>query len=1194
MTSPDPPANAFEREKPGTPARDRAEGRIEGVRDLGGVFVEAVGAARMPMVLTDPALPGDPILFANQAFLGLSGYTMDEVLGQQPHFMNGADTDPEDAARFRAILAEDRDEVIETVQYAKDGRRFVAAVVLSAFKDAGGRTLHHFLTWTDVTRRVEAERTATRLRAENEELVEQRARDAAHAFLLGLSDALRPLATGRAQRTAACALLGRHLGAERAFFLTFDPERNVAQVDGDYAEGELPSLAGDYRPEGFRRACARLSAGDTWAVEDAEREPAISAAERRTCRELSGRSWIAVPLIKDGVLEAALCVVSAVPRAWTEAEIALTEETAQRSWEAVARSRAEDAIRKGEHYRLLFDSIDEGFCVIELVFDAHERPVDFVFLEINRAFERQSGFAPAVGQSMRQIAPDHEQYWFDAYGEVALTGAPKRFEAEAGALRRWYDVYAVRVGPPEDRRVAVVFRDQTERRRAELALRESEALRTAMLDVLPLGLALIDLAGRVVLSNAEWLRFVPTNLVPSHDPERRSRWRSWDADGNLVPPEGFPAARALRGEQVSPPLEFLYRHDDGQEMWTSVAAVPFRDGAGAVVGAVTIIENVDEARRAVEALRESEQRFREFGENSSDALWIVDAHTRRLEFLSPAFTHIWGQSRRAVMDDLGHWTASVHPDDRAAAEGALPRVLAGLATIAEYRIIRPDGEVRWIRDTGFPISDNGVVKRAAGIAQDVTDLKRTEIALRDSNERLSLAIEVGQFATWDWDLQTRTVTWNDRHHAILGYAAGEVPASFAAWLARVHPEDRAEAVTRIEAARDGRHQFAHDFRVLHPDGTVRWCAARGRFFYDRHGAPYRMIGVMEDATERTLAERALRESEERLRAIVENADDYAIFTTDPDGIVNEWLEGAEKVFGYSREEIAGNSCDVLFTPEDRAAGEPERERATAAAQGKAGDVRWHLRKDGSRVFIDGVSTALRSDDGALTGFLKIGQDVTEKHAAAGRQALLLAELQHRVRNTLGMIRSMIRFTAGGHDHIEDFLNHLIGRIDALSRTQQLLTRDPDARIDLHELVGEEIAAQAGGRHGHALDGPRVTLSAKAAEVLSLALHELATNSVKYGALGAVPPSGPVKVGWQVMERDGQPWLELEWREPVEHQWPPPTPGFGTELITRRVPYELGGEARLSIADGWAEAHIAFPLIDRPSALETRAPEGLVP
>ncbi|RKK01497.1 PAS domain S-box protein [Pseudoroseomonas wenyumeiae] len=126
-------------------------------------------------------------------------------------------------------------------------------------------------------------------------------------------------------------------------------------------------------------------------------------------------------------------------------------------------------------YRTLFEAIDAGFCIIEMRFDARQVPVDYRFIEVNPAFERQTGLVDAAGRWMRDMAPEHEQHWYDIYGRVALTGEPARFENAAASLGRWYEVHAFRVGEPEEPRVAVLFNDISDRRRAELALQKSEA-----------------------------------------------------------------------------------------------------------------------------------------------------------------------------------------------------------------------------------------------------------------------------------------------------------------------------------------------------------------------------------------------------------------------------------------------------------------------------------------------------------------------------------------------------------------------------------------------------------------------------------------------------------------------------------------------------------------------------------------------
>jgi len=120
-----------------------------------------------------------------------------------------------------------------------------------------------------------------------------------------------------------------------------------------------------------------------------------------------------------------------------------------------------------EKHRILFDSIDEGYCIIEMIFDEQKKPVDYRFLIINASFERQTGLRDAVGKRMREFAPDHEEHWFEIYGKIALTGESIRFENRAEQLHRWYDVYAFRFGDPKNLQVAILFNDITQRKQAE-------------------------------------------------------------------------------------------------------------------------------------------------------------------------------------------------------------------------------------------------------------------------------------------------------------------------------------------------------------------------------------------------------------------------------------------------------------------------------------------------------------------------------------------------------------------------------------------------------------------------------------------------------------------------------------------------------------------------------------------------------
>jgi len=133
-----------------------------------------------------------------------------------------------------------------------------------------------------------------------------------------------------------------------------------------------------------------------------------------------------------------------------------------------ARRRAEEALRESEaRYHVLFDSIDEGFCIIEVIYDERQNPVDYRFLEVNPSFEKQTGIKDAQGKTMLEIAPQHERKWFELFGKISLTGEPARFEGRAEQLHRWYEGYAFRFGEPKNRQVAILFNDISERKRAE-------------------------------------------------------------------------------------------------------------------------------------------------------------------------------------------------------------------------------------------------------------------------------------------------------------------------------------------------------------------------------------------------------------------------------------------------------------------------------------------------------------------------------------------------------------------------------------------------------------------------------------------------------------------------------------------------------------------------------------------------------
>ena len=314
-----------------------------------------------------------------------------------------------------------------------------------------------------------------------------RGSDARQAFLLRLDDRLRPLSDPEEiQFEAACAL-GEYLGASRVGYAEDAGDGESVCVTRNYVD-RVGSIEGRHRYADYDAALlSSLRSGRTVVRNDAS-DPDLSEAERATHAAVQIGATVNVPLVKGGRLLAVLFVHRREAHEWSANEIAMIQAVAERTWDAVERARAETALRESEaRYRTLFQSIDEGFCILQVIFDEAGRPVDYRYLEINDVFERQSGMTGVLGRTMREIVPDIEPFWFEIYGRVAMTGEPNRFTAQAKAMGRWFDVYAFRAGEPGQRQVAVLFKDITERKQAAEALQELEARQRIALDAAALG-----------------------------------------------------------------------------------------------------------------------------------------------------------------------------------------------------------------------------------------------------------------------------------------------------------------------------------------------------------------------------------------------------------------------------------------------------------------------------------------------------------------------------------------------------------------------------------------------------------------------------------------------------------------------------------------------------------------------------------
>ncbi len=448
----------------------------------------------------------------------------------------------------------------------------------------------------------------------------------------------------------------------------------------------------------------------------------------------------------------------------------------------------------------------------------------------------------------------------------------------------------------------------------------------------------------------------------------------------------------------------------------------------------------------------------------------------------------------------------------------------------------------------------GLISDVAERTWEAVSRARAEAALRDSESRFRIAADSSPALMWMTDGAGEITFTNERYRTFFGVETAEMLG--AGWRRIVHPDDVDAFHDAFRECFAAREPFHRTVRVQHPRLGTRWLSCDGGPRFGRDGTFLGYAGLNIDVTEATLAEAALRESEERLRLIVEGVRDYAIFLTDAEDRIETWPPGAARVFGWEAEEITGQSGAVLFTPEDREAGVPRAETQAAERDGSAPNVRWHLRRDGARVFIEGATVALRRDDGSLRGFLKIGQDVTARRAAEERQALLAREVDHRAKNALAVVQTMLRLTRA--EDVPGFARAVEGRVAALARAQTLLAKVSWDGAELRALLEGELAPFLAGQRA-VLDGPEVMLPPGVAQPIAMAAHELATNAAKHGALST--SGGQVAVGWSL--RPGS-LLQLRWAEtggpPVPG--PPGRRGFGSRVLEGTVARQLGGTVRL--------------------------------
>ncbi len=331
-------------------------------------------------------------------------------------------------------------------------------------------------------------------------------------------------------------------------------------------------------------------------------------------------------------------------------------------------------------------------------------------------------------------------------------------------------------------------------------------------------------------------------------------------------------AALVSQDKAKATVEYRYKHKDGSYSWIELTAVNSL-GDPDIEGIVLNYHDISARKRGEAALRESEERLHLALEAAKAGTWEWSLDTNE-NLWSEELWRLYGLDPHCVPSSYEAWLGSIMPEDRAGAEMAVAEAVRNGGELnVEWRVRDADGTIRWNMSRGKPIRDSsGRVRSYLGIVIDITERKRSEEALRESEERYSLTLSAVMDGFWDWHVPSGRAFFSPLYYALLGFEDGEFPANYESWRLLVHPEDLERVEEELLRCTTRGKGFSIDFRMRTGNGSWLWVCTRGNAVkQDAAGKALRMLGTLSDISQRVLAEeenrRLLREKEIILKEV---------------------------------------------------------------------------------------------------------------------------------------------------------------------------------------------------------------------------------------------------------------------------------------------------------------------------------------
>ncbi|MES2649036.1 MAG: PAS domain S-box protein [Bacteroidota bacterium] len=657
----------------------------------------------------------------------------------------------------------------------------------------------------------------------------------------------------------------------------------------------------------------------------------------------------------------------------------------------VAKKKIQESEAK---YRTLFDTMDQGFCIIEVLFDSGNKPYDYRFLEINRVFEEQTGLKDAAGKTMLEMVPGHESHWFENYGKVALSGESSRFIEKSDALGRWFDVYAVKIGNSESRKVAVLFKDITARKNIEEATRQSEYNLRSMIMQSPVAMSIftgpeftVEVANDRILELWGKSREDIINQ-PIFSVLTDAREQGFEKIMQQVYTTG---ERFVATEQ--PVL--LPRNGIPETFFVNFVYEPFRGIDGIIKGVMFVGIEVTQQVKARKQIEENEEKLRIAIEGGELGTYDYFPETSELIWSDKTKEHFGLPPDTEV--NIEYFLRGVHIED---SNSTLQAFLLALNPDNkgryenEYRTVgKLDGKIRWVKSKG-KISFNAAGKpvRLTGVTQDITKQKELIASLQIQSlvlERMDEGVSVS-------DENGVILFTNPAEDKMFGYEKGELIGQHVSVQNAYDPEENTRIINEVIDELKTNGFWSGEFHNRKKDGTpfysysyITAVPVEGKNMF---------VCVQRDITLEKKNREILIESEHRFRNLADQVP-MMVFIIEPteNASVSYWNKQWLSYTGQTLQTALGIAWNGIIHPDDIQIIVTIYQEAyvnqspyfipAVRLKNKDGNFRWHMFKGNPRFL----------SNGEFVGFVGIGFDIHEQKLAeeklAYRTALLEAHNQ---------------------------------------------------------------------------------------------------------------------------------------------------------------------------------------------------------